>query len=1809
MPIFYDRIADQVEELLPEFYQEEGPRFISFLKAYFEFLEKGQLIYKDAADIDYIGLEDGTVAGEAFNTDGQRGNMLQEPGSYAPSSITSAKLNYEYDVDVPPDVGGDVAPQPTSFEMGEYVVGSISGAIGKIEVIGSSSNLYIEQFSEAQFDIDETITGMTSTMTAKVAGFKASPLHAANNLLSYADIDKTSGDFVEYFRRDFMPFIDFSLSPVDIKVNKRLLQKHIKELYLAKGTKESYEFLFRILYGQEAEITFPTENVIRASESEFDQPTVMRVYSTADLTKYVGGQITKYTGATIIAQAWINKSSGVGGTNDGGNAYEIEPILPHKGIFDQGDPVVISDRDGLRIDALGTVRGIMSNIDPTEGSIYVGIEDGTAGDSEDIIRVENPTTIYILNEDGDNILYEDDDSLTFEHALHSEDYDVRPLGLETGTGVGSLLTEESVYDIDENLITDYVLLDENTDFYDGMVTHNPEVILIMESNENIQLEDAYGVLLSNDSQIPDQQWINLQPSVRSMAGGLYGEEASTGSLYVEDESFNYQSPAGGTASQSLNLISSIGRGGITEVIIDDGGIGHGGYSAVSGNTGGVPLATRGYSTGDQLVFLNDGTAGSLASAIVGVTDGNIELESGTTFGIHTYTATAGQTIFQGLSNEGRVLGFDPTKVEVFASNEAGNLTELTRETDFITDQSGQKITLIGNLAVLDTQGVSYTLANSDVVEVIASFRGLALENALRPDRWNVVTQEFEPEPGYVTNEEAGAINKIQITNPGINYKTPPQVFVGGFIYYDTMTTGTTFTVGEVIRESGSNGLMVVVSQDTDKKRILVYKRTTDVAGVPSGTITGLTSASSCTILQTNVTAGGVYGSVQGAKLWAWGDDIGSIKKLEMQNVGHDFDEGGIGNYRQHAIVKSASGALVGATKVTASLTGATGTIHTFDPSKNIVTLKDVKGIFNDGDYCTTDESPSKTFFIAKINPATARGVLQGTSLIGGNFTNDTGFPSVDSQRLHDGKVYQDYSYIIKVGTSINQFRSIVKSLLSPAGSIFFGEMAIRNQIDARATVYKASFGGDDPDTAVMDGPSTRAFVPTLIIGSRMDVADLALEDGTVPGGITRLNQLTLTGTGATGVYTNISPVVHTAGGVPGSGCTVSLQLMSNTTYSNLQIITRGTDYREGDTFTIHQEMVGGTETSPSTPFATFEISEVGSPLETSSHLTFTSSADPIGKIELETGEGVMSTERFLSIEDRYAPILYDSQDPPQAIGYKVFKDQASGIFYSTVPNTPEGAQALIVGTTFEPADRDFFNRYLMAEVSVKGHRVNKRLEIFPAYNQHKIYYSTLNNALAVGTKVRGATSDALGIVMQHDTTNKFIIVHRDQKDWGKAGSQFSGTEIIQNTAASTNYFTGTSIELNWTPEDIVTKREPTAITADTYIPSQAQKTAAEGGGETYTHTTIPAPNPGYVGGWHGRGKTLVLTDHSESYDSEMKQRKVTLISSPLYTSGSTQRRRALSASNNTKTPLNQRAAETYVAGDRSTTRRTTVIVAGDTAQPYLAINGTALRLDDIKNSVSRLPGDSRTSAQVAADTTDGVPNNATYPDIAGGVNWGFRPAGQKLYESTNIISEKLITETGDSIVPEDDHGNIIGEYFGGDGIVLLEDDTEMLFETETILEDTHYFVSEESTQIASYNFVGDNNDRIIDETLSKPIILEEALMVGQKESNQSGPSMGDLGNIMFSENYGIMNKVYEEDFYVLDETDSDNILMEDNTLLVSESDDVMLETGEHMLQESPSEGLRISDISSMYPNRLVSNLERELGRRTNLNHSAVVQTG
>ena len=168
----------------------------------------------------------------------------------------------------------------------------------------------------------------------------------------------------------------------------------------------------------------------------------------------------------------------------------------------------------------------------------------------------------------------------------------------------------------------------------------------------------------------------------------------------------------------------------------------------------------------------------------------------------------------------------------------------------------------------------------------------------------------------------------------------------------------------------------------------------------------------------------------------------------------------------------------------------------------------------------------------------------------------------------------------------------------------------------------------------------------------------------------------------------------------------------------------------------------------------------------------------------------------------------------------------------------------------------------------------------------------------------------------------------------------------------------------------------------------------------------------------------------------------------------------------------------------------------------------------------------------------------------------------------------------------------MGEDFTQGGIILLEDGQQVLWEDATINDETKYFVSEESTQVGSFNLLDETGSRLIDETDSLPLIKEDALMIGQKNSEHSGPTIGDLSDMMFTENYSMMNKIQLN-----------------GGTGISSGDDLLLETGEHCLQESPSEGIRISDISTIYDNKFVSNIERELDRRTSLTYSAVIQSG
>jgi hypothetical protein len=108
----------------------------------------------------------------------------------------------------------------------------------------------------------------------------------AKALRYVSDVDESIDEFEESFINNFA-----SLIPQEAISDKAFLIKNVLPLYLARGNIKSYEFLFRLLYGEDVQLTFPKNNILRASAGNWVQENVLRV-DTNIYTFYTGDGTT-----------------------------------------------------------------------------------------------------------------------------------------------------------------------------------------------------------------------------------------------------------------------------------------------------------------------------------------------------------------------------------------------------------------------------------------------------------------------------------------------------------------------------------------------------------------------------------------------------------------------------------------------------------------------------------------------------------------------------------------------------------------------------------------------------------------------------------------------------------------------------------------------------------------------------------------------------------------------------------------------------------------------------------------------------------------------------------------------------------------------------------------------------------------------------------------------------------------------------------------------------------------------------------------------------------------------------------------------------------------------------------------------------------------------------------------------------------------------------------------------------------------------------------------------------------------------------
>ena len=194
-------------------------------------------------------------------------------------------------------------------------------------------------------------------------------LDFSRNLIEYQDIDTTTSEFLDQFKKLYLEQL-----PGLIKSDDRLTIKHIMDFYRAKGSERSIQLLFRILFDEAAVVNKPGEDVLKPSTSEFRLPRYIEVYA-PEINNLIALEGLEIVGATSGAKGFIETIS----TNIiGGARVHIIQLSNLRGNFLRGE-IIAKSSDGIT-DNMPVVTGSLSSVD-----ITLGGQDFVKGDEFNVI--------------------------------------------------------------------------------------------------------------------------------------------------------------------------------------------------------------------------------------------------------------------------------------------------------------------------------------------------------------------------------------------------------------------------------------------------------------------------------------------------------------------------------------------------------------------------------------------------------------------------------------------------------------------------------------------------------------------------------------------------------------------------------------------------------------------------------------------------------------------------------------------------------------------------------------------------------------------------------------------------------------------------------------------------------------------------------------------------------------------------------------------------------------------------------------------------------------------------------------------------------------------------------------------------------------------------------------------------------------------------------------------------------------------------------------------------------------------------------
>lgn len=341
--------------------------------------------------------------------------------------------------------------------------------------------------------------------------------------------------------------------------------------------------------------------------------------------------------------------------------------------------------------------------------------------------------------------------------------------------------------------------------------------------------------------------------------------------------------------------------------------------------------------------------------------------------------------------------------------------------------------------------------------------------------------------GYVPGQR---INLIETSGEGCEIfilSTLPGKIEGGIV----LDGGIGYSVGDTLPINGDgNGAIVKVKSVTDEGTITavsVWKGGNGYYTYPTITdFDSLTETNRCLIV-------------------CYGDDIGRIGECSYTSLGFGYSGIPVGIFDTNVVINDTTADFINGESIT--IISDRPTFENYDDiicengdsiiseitedeqsNLNVVSVSGntatISGVMEDIYFQLEDEggsivmesgefveleSSSQVFsnrtFVGSVsgakarivyaNPASVKMDMSSVSVTSGRYINDDSKISEFSKRIQDSYYYQDFSYVIKSGISIEKYRNAIQKLLHPVGTVMFGSISIDAKMDVSMSVVSS----------------------------------------------------------------------------------------------------------------------------------------------------------------------------------------------------------------------------------------------------------------------------------------------------------------------------------------------------------------------------------------------------------------------------------------------------------------------------------------------------------------------------------------------------------------------------------------------------------------------------------------------------------------------------------------------------------------------------------------------------------------------------------